>query len=208
MKIDGLTIKYKSKTVIDGLSLNVENTEKVALIGKSGVGKTSLIKALLNLVDFDGKIDNVPQFSIIFQEDRLVEELSVKQNVVLACPNADVDKVLNDVGLLEEKNNKVKTLSGGMKRRVAVARALAKECEMVIADEPFVGLDIVTKARLTSVLKERLQNEGLLLVTHDLLQAYELCDRVVVIDGGRVVLDKKTKDFTLEQATEWFLGQK
>ncbi|MBE5731815.1 MAG: ABC transporter ATP-binding protein [Clostridiales bacterium] len=207
MLIDALTIKYNDKTVIDGLSLNIENTEKVALIGVSGVGKTSLVKALLSLVHFDGKITNVPQFSVVFQEDRLVEELSVKKNILLACPTADVEKVLKEVGLKEEKDKKVKTLSGGMKRRVAVARALSSECEMLIADEPFVGLDIATKTRLTSVLKNRLKDKGLFLITHDLLQAYELCDRIIVIDNGKVALDARVEDFGLECAKEWFLSR-
>ncbi len=207
MLIDALTIKYNDKTVIDGLSLNIENTEKIALIGVSGVGKTSLVKALLSLVYFDGKITNVPQFSVVFQEDRLVEELSVKKNILLACPTADVEKVLEEVGLKEEKDKKVKMLSGGMKRRVAVARALSSECEMLIADEPFVGLDIATKTRLTSVLKNRLKDKGLFLITHDLLQAYELCDRIIVIDNGKVALDARVEDFSLECAKEWFLSR-
>jgi ABC-type multidrug transport system ATPase subunit len=207
MIIDGLTIKYNDKTVIDGLSVNIEKTEKVAIIGVSGVGKTSLIKAMLSLVDFDGKIADVPQFSVVFQEDRLVQELSVKNNILLACPNLNVEKVLEEIGLREEKDKKVKTLSGGMKRRVAVARALAIESEMLIADEPFVGLDIATKTKLTSVLRSHLQDKGLLLITHDLLQAYDMCDRIIVIDNGKIALDERVDNFGIEQAKEWFLGQ-
>ena len=207
MIIDGLTIKYNDKTVIDGLSVNIEKTEKVAIIGVSGVGKTSLIKAMLSLVDFDGKIADVPQFSVVFQEDRLVQELSVKNNILLACPNLNVEKVLEEIGLREEKDKKVKTLSGGMKRRVAVARALAIESEMLIADEPFVGLDIATKTKLTSVLRSHLQDKGLLLITHDLLQAYDMCDRIIVIDKGKIALDERVDNFGIEQAKEWFLGQ-
>ena len=207
MIIDGLTIKYNDKTVIDGLSVNIEKTEKVAIIGVSGVGKTSLIKAMLSLVDFDGKIADVPQFSVVFQEDRLVQELSVKNNILLACPNLNVEKVLEEIGLREEKDKKVKTLSGGMKRRVAVARALAIESEMLIADEPFVGLDIATKTKLASVLRSHLQDKGLLLITHDLLQAYDMCDRIIVIDKGKIALDERVDNFGIEQAKEWFLGQ-
>lgn len=204
MKIQSLTVKYGDKTVLDSLDLNIENTEKVAILGKSGAGKTSLVKALLSLVDFDGKIDNVPAFSVIFQEDRLVEEISVERNILLACPTANVSDALALVGLDNNAKDKVKTLSGGMKRRVAVARALAKNGEMLIADEPFTGLDVSTKTRLTQGMKTYLKDKGLLLITHDLLQAYALCERIVVIDNGKVALDKRTCDFTIEQTLAWF----
>ncbi len=205
MKIEGLTVKYNTKTVLNELSVNIEKTEKVAIIGRSGAGKTSFVKALLALVHFDGKITDKPVFSVVFQEDRLVEELSVQKNIMLACPNANTEEILSQVGILDKKDDKVKTLSGGMKRRVAIARAIGKKGEMLIADEPFVGLDIATKTTLTEVLKLHLQDKGLLLITHDLLQAYELCERIILIDNGKIVLDKSAKDFTIDNAKEWFL---
>ena len=206
MNIEGLKVKYKDKTVFENLCLKIENNEKVAIVGKSGEGKTSLIKALLNLVDFDGKVTNVPEFSVVFQEDRLVEELSVKENILLVCPDADVTNVLNKIGLLDSERIKVKNLSGGMKRRVAIARAISKRCEMLVADEPFVGLDVATKAVVTERLKEFLADKGLLLVTHDLLQAYELCDRIIIIDGNGVVEDRKTSEFTVDMAIGRFIA--
>lgn len=206
MNIEGLKVKYKDKTVFENLCLKIENNEKVAIVGKSGEGKTSLIKALLKLVDFDGKVTNVPEFSVVFQEDRLVEELSVKENILLVCPDADVTNVLNKIGLLDSERTKVKNLSGGMKRRVAIARAMSKRCEMLVADEPFVGLDVVTKAVVTERLKEFLADKGLLLVTHDLLQAYELCDRIIIIDGNGVVEDRKTSEFTVDMAIGRFIA--
>ncbi|MBO5223941.1 MAG: ABC transporter ATP-binding protein [Clostridia bacterium] len=206
MNIEGLKVKYKDKTVFENLCLKIENNEKVAIVGKSGEGKTSLIKALLKLVDFDGKVTNVPEFSVVFQEDRLVEELSVKENILLVCPDADVTNVLNKIGLLDSERTKVKNLSGGMKRRVAIARAMSKRCEMLVADEPFVGLDVATKAVVTERLKEFVADKGLLLVTHDLLQAYELCDRIIIIDGNGVVEDRKTSEFTVDMAIGRFIA--
>ena len=207
MKIRSLTVKYGDKIVLDSLDLQIQNTEKVAILGKSGAGKTSLVKALLSLVDFDGKIDNVPAFSVIFQEDRLVEEISVERNILLACPCANASDVLALVGLENNAKDKVKTLSGGMKRRVAVARALAKNGEMLIGDEPFTGLDVSAKTHLTQGMKTYLKDKGLLLITHDLLQAYALCERIVIIDNGKVALDKRTSEFTLEQTSAWFYAQ-
>lgn len=205
MKIDGLKIKYKNKEVFSSLSLSIEKNEKVALIGASGEGKTSLIKALLSLVEYEGMIENKPTFSVIFQEDRLVNELSARENILLACPNADADLMLGKVGLYEQRNDKVKTFSGGMKRRVAIARALAKEGEMLIADEPFVGLDLATKTAINGLLRQSIDDRGLLLISHDLLPVYALCERIIIIENGQVAIDEKTSDFSIEQAQEYFL---
>lgn len=204
MKIDKLCVKYKNKAVVSDLSVTIRNNEKVALLGKNGAGKTSLIKALLNLVSFDGVICDKPRFSVVFQEDRLVSELSCKQNVLLACPLANAEEVLQKVGLEDKADDKVSALSGGMKRRVAIARALAKDCDMLIADEPFSALDLTNKAFLSSVLTDFLKDKGLLLITHDLFQAYALCERIIIIDEGKIVLDVLTKDALEQDVQKWF----
>lgn len=205
MQIDGLKVKYKNKTVFSSLSLNIENSEKVAILGGSGEGKTSLIRALLSLAEIEGKIEDKPKFSVVFQEDRLVEELSAKENILLACPNSNADLMLEKVGLDSVKNDKVKTYSGGMKRRVAIARALCRDCETLILDEPFTGLDIATKCEMTDIIKSYTQNKGLILITHDLLQAYALCERVIIIENGMVAVDKLASEFPISEAQKFFV---
>lgn len=207
MQIDGLRVKYKTKTVFSSLSLNIGNSEKVAILGGSGEGKTSLLKALLSLAETEGKIVDKPKFSIVFQEDRLVDELSAKENILLACPNADADLMLEKVGLKDEKNDKVKTFSGGMKRRVAIARALCKDFDFLLLDEPFTGLDVASKYEITNLIKSQTENKGLMLVTHDLLQAYALCERIVIIQGGVVAKDGAISEFSIDDAQKFFVKE-
>ena len=187
MKINDLCVRYNDKQILGGVSLDIEKGERIAIVGKSGEGKTTLLKAVASLIPYEGEVLGVGKSAFVFQTDKLITELSAKENLLMVNPDCDADKLLSDMGLGSKINAQVKALSGGMSRRVAFARAFAYGAETVLADEPFSGLDISTKCDIIKKVKEMLEGKTLLLVTHDLFEARSLCDKTVVLSSGKIV---------------------
>ena len=165
-----LTKCFGDKKVLDNLSCTIPETQWTLITGPSGCGKTTFFRILLGLEKKDsGEIKNMPaKCSAVFQENRLCEELSAVDNIKLVC--ADVDKIeaaLEELGLSESKEQRVSELSGGMKRRVAIARAVLAEADIFLLDEPFYGLDKERKESVMDFLIEHLKEKTTVLVTHD-----------------------------------------
>lgn len=201
--INNLSVSFdtkKEKYVLDNISFVVEKGEKVAILGRSGEGKTTLLKAIASLVDYDGKIENSGKVIYLSQKDALVPQLSAKENILLVNPNANYVDLLTKFGLGSAQNKQACALSGGMARRVAFARAFAVDSDVLLLDEPFTALDNPTKTEILSVVESLCENKTVLLVTHDLTLALKFCDRVVIIKDGKVALDTKTP--SLEQINE------
>lgn len=166
------------------LSLTVPNGARVALMGASGVGKTTLLRCLLGLERVDsGHVLGMPaRVGVVFQEDRLCPWLTVLENIRIACPRTPataVNGMLASLGLAGEENKKAAELSGGMARRVAIARALLFDGDMLILDEPFAGLDEENLHRTAAAIRTAAQGKTLLLVTHDEAEAALLHATVV-----------------------------
>ena len=172
---------YDGKAVISGFSADISTGS--AIMGESGKGKTTLGRIIAGIeradsgsVDFSGK----PTFSVVFQDDRLFEDFSAIDNVALAAPKgkdkrearAEAAELLSLMRIDESEQNKpVSTFSGGMKRRVALARALTKESDILLLDEPFKGLDTETRRVCAEIIRERAKERLLLLITHDKTEA-------------------------------------
>lgn len=188
---------FAGRSVLRGFELELHATEFVALLGKSGSGKSTLLRALANLESLDGGSIEVPaRRSMVFQEPRLIENLRVRDNVILGLPRtrktlAAADAVLAEVELESHARAWPSTLSGGEAARVALARALLRDPQLLLLDEPFAALDALTRIKmhqLVAALRER-HPSAALLVTHDVDEALLLADRVVVLSDGAVSVD-------------------
>lgn len=171
--IKDLSKSYDGRAVLSGFSAVLPAGEISGLMAPSGGGKTTLLRLLLGLERADGgSIDGLDslRLSAVFQEDRLIEELSAEANIRLVNPKltrADTQKALEELGLGAACGRHARELSGGMRRRVAILRALLAEYDFLALDEPFKGLDAETKAGVMAYTRKRCKGRTVLLVTHD-----------------------------------------
>jgi sulfonate transport system ATP-binding protein len=193
-----ITRRYGERTVLAGLDLEIERGEFVALIGKSGCGKTTLLRALAGLDPVDGGTLEVPQRrTVVFQEHRLLPWWKVWRNVAIGLPRstarARAQSALEEVGLDKHANAWPVTLSGGEAQRVALARALVREPELLLLDEPFAALDALTRLRMHGLVRDLTTRHrpAVLLVTHDVDEAILLADRVVTMRDGRLAAEHR-----------------
>jgi len=161
------------RKVLDNLSLTVPIGKTTCIMGESGSGKTTLLRIIAGLEkEFDGKISGLPKrISFVFQEDRLCEEFSAISNLRLVA-NKKVSKEtiishLTELGLDDSLKKPVSEFSGGMKRRVAIARAIIFNADLLILDEPFKGLDDKLKTSVMDYVKKHTVDKTVICVTHD-----------------------------------------
>ena len=191
-----ITRRYGDRTVLHELDLEIRRGEFVALIGKSGCGKTTLLRTLAGLDRIDGGDLAVPSSStVVFQEHRLLPWEKVWRNVALNLPRATAraraQSALEEVGLGDHAEVWPRTLSGGEAQRVALARALVREPELLLLDEPFAALDALTRIRMHGLVRDLIARHrpAVLLVTHDVDEAVLLADRVLTMRDGRIAAD-------------------
>ena len=181
--IESLYKSYDGKSVFQNFSLDIEFDGILLIRGKSGLGKTTLLRMLAGLEKPDGgtvKTD-AKKISFMFQEDRLIPFISVLKNV--AAVNAEKAKeYLVLLGLQNELNSSPATLSGGMKRRVSLARALAFDSDLVILDEPFKGLDGELKADICKALRAESESRPFITVSHDTADGELLNAKILDLD--------------------------
>jgi sulfonate transport system ATP-binding protein len=194
----GLRRVFGARAVLDGVDLDIERGEFVALLGASGTGKTTLLRILGALDRPDGGTVLVPEArTIVFQEPRLVPSKRVLGNVLVGLPRGAGTqergrRALAEVGLADHTRAWPYTLSGGEAQRVALARALVREPELLLLDEPFAALDALTRLRMQDLVGDlvRTHRPAVLLVTHDVDEAIRLADRVAVLRDGRLITDE------------------
>ena len=200
--IEGLTLRFGDRTIFHNLDLTIAGGQFVALLGTSGVGKSSLLKILAGLSrQSAGTVrasDGKPlqgRVAYMGQTDLLYPWLTVQQNVMLGSrlrgekPDADrAMHLLQRVGLGERARALPMELSGGMRQRTAIARTLYENRPIVLMDEPFSALDTFTRARVQELAAELLQGRTALLITHDPFEACRLGHHLVVLSGHPATL--------------------
>jgi len=180
--------------VLQEIRFTLADQEILAIVGPSGCGKTTLLKLIGGLdTDFSGSIawsrGATPRIGTVFQEPRLLPWRTVRQNIELVVPNGSngvaLEDLLRTLGLWRFRDAYPATLSLGMARRVAIARAFAIAPEILLLDEPFVSLDRALAERSRGVLLTawRQRRTAALLVTHDLTEAVSLADRILMLSG-------------------------
>lgn len=210
LNIINLRKEYKNVTAVDGLDLRIKEGEFFGLLGPNGAGKTTTVRMIStltpktsgdivingesidrNLTAIKAKIGVVPQQNNLENEMSAWENLEV-HGILYGMPKEKrrqkIDEMLEFTGLTERKDDVVKNYSGGMKRKLMIARALLHEPELLLLDEPTVGLDAAARRKMWDLLK-CLKSNGLtvLLTTHYIEEAEVLCDRVGLIDKGKLL---------------------
>jgi sulfonate transport system ATP-binding protein len=192
----GLRRTFGHREVLRGIDLEIRHGEFVALLGRSGSGKSTILRALAGLDRGATGDVFVPQRrAVVYQDARLLPWARVLENVVLGLdrPDAAADgrNALREVGLTGHERDWPKTLSGGEAQRVALARALVRHPGLLLLDEPFGALDALTRIRMHALVQQLCQRHdpAVLLVTHDVDEAILLADRVLVLTDGRLSLD-------------------
>ena len=185
LKIQNLSYKYGKSLVIDDLTYEFECGKVSAIIGESGIGKTTLLNLIADLIDApNGKITtNIKKIGYVFQEPRLFDWMSALENVSTVSDDATARKILTKMGLADAIYKYPQELSGGMKQRVAIARALAYDPELVILDEPFKGLDPEMRREISEFVFSTLKNKTVIMVTHD-TEDLELADIVLELTSA------------------------
>jgi sulfonate transport system ATP-binding protein len=198
VRVRNLTRRFTLKGVLNGVDLDIGRGEFVALLGRSGCGKSTLLRALAGLdheATGSGDIAVPRRIAVAFQDARLLPWKRVLDNVVLGLAGPDAKargrQALAEVELAGREASWPYELSGGEQQRVALARSLVRNPELLLADEPFGALDALTRIRMHVLLKQLSERHmpAVLLVTHDVDEAIELADRVVVLEQGKVAAD-------------------
>ena len=224
-----ITKKFKQQTAVDNISFKVEEGENFVLLGTSGCGKTTTLKMLNRLIEpTSGSISinqkNIQQqnaetlrrnIGYVLQNTGLFPHYTVAENIAVV-PNlfkwnkektkARVEELMSKLHLSKEYYNAYPNeLSGGQQQRVGLARALAADAPVLLMDEPFGALDPITRTHVRNDFKnlEEFKKKTIVLVTHDVQEAFELADRICLMDKGKIVQTGTTTELLFKPANDF-----
>jgi lipopolysaccharide export system ATP-binding protein len=233
LKAQGLKKRYKSRTVVRDVSLEVSDGEVIGLLGPNGAGKTTCFYMMVGLVPLDGgsitlderNLSHMPihrrarlGLSYLPQEASIFRRMTVAENIqaVLELQNLEpdelqnrLDDLLHDLHIGHLRNNPALSLSGGERRRVEIARALASHPRFILLDEPFAGIDpiaVLDIQKIIGFLKEK--GIGVLITDHNVRETLGICDRAYIINDGSVLAYGKPEEIVYnESVRKVYLGE-
>ncbi len=234
LKVQGLKKRYKARTVVHDITLDISSGEVVGLLGPNGAGKTTSFYMMVGLVPLDdGRITldgrdlgHLPihrrsrmGLSYLPQEPSIFRKLSVAENIQailelqqLSAPimEARLDQLLEELHISHLRNAPAVSLSGGERRRVEIARCLASNPRFILLDEPFAGIDpiaVIDIQKIIRFLKD--QGIGVLITDHNVRETLGICDRAYIVNDGRVLAAGRPDEIiTNESVREVYLGRK
>lgn len=207
LELQNLKKSFDGVTILKDISISIENSEIVSILGSSGSGKTTLLNLILGIIKpdsgkiiFDGKeITGVPMerrgFNIVFQDYALFPNLNAYKNITYGLRNfpgrstpEEVDSLIDLLDLREQLNKKIDKLSGGQKQRVALARTMVMKPKILLLDEPLSALDGVIKESIKEKIVRIAKDFNLttIIVTHDPEEALTISDKVLIINKGKI----------------------
>jgi osmoprotectant transport system ATP-binding protein len=232
IEVKNITKTFDGATAVDHVSFTVREGESLVLLGRSGCGKTTLLKMINRLLEpssgeirINGKLtqEGHPEelrrgIGYVFQNTGLFPHYTIAENIAIVprLLGWDREKILQRTMSLMEKLHLPSTylssyphqLSGGQQQRIGLARALAADPPILLMDEPFGALDPITRTSLQKDFKEldELKSKTIILVTHDVQEAFELADRICLMDKGRIVQAGKPEELLFHPADDYVKG--
>ena len=206
LEIKNLTKKYGNKVILDNISFSLEKGKVCGFLGPNGAGKTTTMKIIVDLLEKDGGqilydeatkisyLQDVPQFYEFYTISEYLEFLlSLNDNNDLK----KIDEVLKLVGLTKEKDKVIKRLSRGLRQRLGIAASIINDPDILILDEPVSALDPIGRKEIFDLINKLKGKMSIIFSSHILSDAERICDQIIIIDGGKILLDKKVSEISI-----------